>query len=42
MDTSSKLRNFLEIPYDNLEEMNLIASDKSDTLSSLALKKDYL
>jgi len=41
MDASSKLRNFLEIPYDNLEEMNLIASEKADTLSSLALEKEY-
>ncbi len=35
------LKNFLEIPYDVLEEMNLKASEKAGTVSSAVLEKEY-
>jgi glutamine synthetase len=35
------LRNFLEIPYDELEEMNLRALEKASTLSSRALEEEH-
>lgn len=41
MNNSSPLRNFLEIPYDVLEEMNLLSSSKADTLTSSELEKEY-
>ena len=41
MDTPIKLRNFLEIPYDELEELNLQAKEKSTTVSEKALEKEY-
>ncbi|HYK08042.1 MAG TPA: glutamine synthetase family protein [Candidatus Eisenbacteria bacterium] len=40
MDTVN-LRNFLEIPYDELEEMNLKAKEKSTSLSQKELEKEY-
>ncbi len=44
MDTilsSTPLRNFLELPYDQLEEMNLKAKDRSTTESASTLEKEY-
>jgi glutamine synthetase len=35
------LRNFLELPYDQLEEMNLKAKDRSTTETALTLEKEY-
>ncbi|MCX6738878.1 MAG: glutamine synthetase family protein [Candidatus Parcubacteria bacterium] len=35
------LKNFLEIPYDVLEEMNLKASERAGTESSAVLEKEY-
>jgi glutamine synthetase len=35
------LKNFLEIPYDVLEEMNVKASEKVGTTSSAILEKEY-
>ena len=35
------LRDFLEIPYDKLEEMNLKAKEKGGTVSAAALEKEY-
>ncbi|MCX6735859.1 MAG: glutamine synthetase family protein [Candidatus Parcubacteria bacterium] len=35
------LKNFLEIPYDLLEEMNLKASERAGTESSAILEKEY-
>lgn len=40
MDSVS-LRNFLEIPYDELEEMNLKAKEKSVTVNTKELEKEY-
>ncbi len=39
--SSTPLREFLEIPYDQLEEMNLDAKQKAETLSSEELEKEY-
>lgn len=36
---SSSLKDFLQIPYDKLEELNLKAKEKSQTLSPAALRK---
>lgn len=36
------LKNFLEIPYDNLEEMNLDAKAKAETLTNKALETEYV
>ncbi len=36
-----KLRNFFEIPYDELEELNVRAKEKSLSLSPKALEKEY-
>src|SRR5579872_2618158 len=36
-----KLKNFLEIPYDELEEKNLAAKEKQTTLSVKVLEKEY-
>ncbi len=41
MDNASKLRDFLEIPYDALEEMNIKASEKADRLNASELEKEY-
>ncbi len=35
------LKNFLEIPYDELEEMNLKAAEDAETLSPAELEKKY-
>ena len=35
------LKNFLEIPYDELERMNLEAADAAETLSAVELEKKY-
>jgi len=35
------LKNFLEIPYDSLEEMNLKAISKAETLPTAELEKEY-
>lgn len=40
-DTTSPLRNFLEIPYDLLEEMNLKALDKAASVTSSELEQEY-
>lgn len=37
----SALREFLEIPYDKLEEMNVRAAVKSDSASQQSLEKEY-
>lgn len=39
--SSVPLREFLEIPYDKLEEMNLEAKQKAETMSAEALEKEY-
>lgn len=31
MDTNTSIKNFLEIPYDELEKLNIQAKDKRDT-----------
>jgi glutamine synthetase len=42
MDTNpSLLKNFLEIPYDTLEEMNLKALKRADTVDKSILEKEY-
>lgn len=38
----NSLKNFLEIPYDELEELNLKAYQKAETLSAKALETEYL
>src|SRR3989344_4094417 len=38
---SNSLRNFLEIPYDILEELNLKAKEKAESLSSKVLETEY-
>lgn len=35
------LRNFLEVPYDQLEELNLKAKEKSESLNVKELEKEY-
>ncbi len=40
-DIYSNLRNFLEIPYDDLEELNLKAKLKAETLTPKALELEY-
>ena len=43
MDNQTNLRNFLEIPYDRLEELNLEAKKKRvSNLSDKDLKTHYL
>ena len=39
--TPVSLRNFLEIPYDQLEEMNLKAAEKAKTVDPKMLEKEY-
>lgn len=39
---NSSLKNFLEIPYDNLEEMNLSAKEKAEALTPKALETEYV
>lgn len=41
MDESVKLKNFLEIPYDELEEMNLAAKEKRTTIDKEKLEAEY-
>jgi glutamine synthetase len=41
MKDSTSLRNFLEIPYDELEVMNLRAKDHAEKLSPGMLEKEY-
>ncbi len=41
MDTTVTLRNFLEIPYDELEELNLKAKEKAVTNTPKELEKEY-
>lgn len=41
MDTTVPLRNFLEIPYDQLEEKNLEAKEKRATTSPKKLEAEY-
>ncbi len=43
MDSTSKLKNFLEIPYDELEELNLKAKSNSlDPQKTIAERRAYL
>lgn len=39
---TTPLKNFLEIPYDNLEEMNLTAAYKADTLSEKIIQTETI
>ena len=39
--SKTELRNFLEIPYDTLEEMNLRAAERAEKESPEALEKEY-
>lgn len=41
MDSAVKLKNFLEIPYDELEEKNLEAKEKRTKMSMAALASEY-
>ena len=41
MDINNSLRNFLEIPYDELEKLNLVAKEKQNTVSISELEKYY-
>ena len=41
MDNKKELRNFLEIPYDELEVMNLRAKDQAEKLSAGEVEKEY-
>jgi len=42
MDTTPKgLKDFLEIPYERLEEMNLKAKDRAESASAATLEKEY-
>ncbi len=40
-DNSPQLKNFLEIPYDQLEEMNLKAKEKQQTIDPTQLEREY-
>ncbi|MFA5954658.1 MAG: glutamine synthetase family protein [Patescibacteria group bacterium] len=41
MEKDNKLKSFLEIPYDNLEVMNLRAKEHAEKLSNKELEKEY-
>jgi len=41
MDLKTSLKNFLEIPYDQLEEMNLAAKQKQTTVDPKELEAEY-
>jgi len=41
MEDDTRLKNFLEIPYDELEVMNLRAKDHAEKLSPALLEKEY-
>jgi glutamine synthetase len=38
---NNSLKNFLEIPYDELEELNLKAKDKAETVNPKLLEEEY-
>lgn len=40
-NNNSSLKNFLEIPYEQLEEMNLKAKEKQQTVDPAELEKEY-
>lgn len=40
-DNLNSLKNFLEIPYDTLEEMNTLANEKADKLTPPELEKEW-
>lgn len=42
LSETSPYKNFLEIPYDTLEELNLDAKTKAETLSDKALETEYV
>lgn len=39
---NTNLKNFLEIPYEELEELNLKAKEKADSLTAQELEKEYI
>jgi glutamine synthetase len=41
MDNKKAVKNFLEIPYDELEVMNLRAKDRAEKVSPILLEKEY-
>jgi len=41
MDTGNSLKTFLELSYEQLEEMNLSASEKAEKLSAAELEKEH-
>src|SRR3990167_3986426 len=41
MENNKALKNFLEIPYGELEAMNLRAQDRAEKASSAELEKEY-
>jgi glutamine synthetase len=41
MDSTIKIRNFLELSYDELEELNLKAKEKRNTVNPKALEQEY-
>ena len=41
MDNNKQLKNFLEIPYDELESMNLHVKDQAEKVSQALLEKEY-
>lgn len=41
LDETFQLKNFLEIPYDQLEEMNLKAKERQQTVDPALLEKEY-
>src|SRR6267154_1994203 len=41
INANTGLKNFLEIPYDELEEMNIKAKDDADKKSASELEKEY-
>jgi hypothetical protein len=40
-DKSADLKSFLEIPYDELEEMNLKAAQRAEKVSAKELELEY-
>lgn len=40
-NTAAELKSFLEIPYDELEEMNLKAAERAKTASAKSLEREY-
>ena len=41
MENKKQLKSFLEIPYDDLEIMNLKAKDRAEKINPVALEKEY-